>query len=208
MRKCTKCNGEFNINMFHKKSTSLDGLSHTCKACKRKQDAEYRAKHKEELNKKRKEKYYKDPEKYRTLTKNYYNNLSKEDREKMKAKKASYNKTASEEVKQRKRDYDKKYFSSVAGKLVTLKSAHKRRAQQIGTDDNTITSQALTELKIKQSNKCAYCDVVLDFSAKGTVHLDHVIPLSKGGAHSITNVVWSCASCNLTKNNKIITPLH
>ena len=45
-------------------------------------------------------------------------------------------------------------------------------------------------------------DTPLDLKDRNT-HLDHYMPLSKGGAHSISNVVWSCAACNLTKNNKL-----
>ena len=46
---------------------------------------------------------------------------------------------------------------------------------------------------------CYYCNCELDEKK----HLDHYIPLSKGGTHSIDNVVWSCASCNLKKGAKV-----
>ncbi len=35
------------------------------------------------------------------------------------------------------------------------------------------------------------------------VHIDHVVPLSKGGAHSVENLCVSCAKCNVTKNAKM-----
>jgi len=35
-------------------------------------------------------------------------------------------------------------------------------------------------------------------------HLDHILPISKGGTDSLDNLVWSCAACNLERNNKTL----
>lgn len=34
-------------------------------------------------------------------------------------------------------------------------------------------------------------------------HIDHRIPLSRGGAHDPSNIVLACASCNLSKHDKM-----
>lgn len=34
-------------------------------------------------------------------------------------------------------------------------------------------------------------------------HADHVIPLSKGGEHSVSNLAIACSACNLKKQNKL-----
>ena len=128
------------------------------------------------------------------------NRYDSEDVELRIRKRREYNLSTPEDVKQRKVIYDKKYFASEAGKITTAKSVHKRRAQKLSTEDGTVTSQALEDLKQKQNKECHHCSCTLDFSAKGQVHLDHLKPLSKGGSHTITNVVWSCASCNLKKS--------
>ena len=80
----------------------------------------------------------------------------------------------------------------------------KRRFNISNTADNSITLASLEELKEKQNYKCFYCDSFLDFSIKQSVHLDHVHPFCKGGKHTLTNVVWACAKCNLKKGGKII----
>jgi len=45
---------------------------------------------------------------------------------------------------------------------------------------------------------CIYC------GAKGE-QVDHIIPLSRGGAHSLGNLASSCSRCNLSKNNKLVS---
>lgn len=66
--------------------------------------------------------------------------------------------------------------------------------------DGTIGYKILLELQIKQVNKCAICTEELgDYK-----ELDHVIPISKGGKHSISNVQWTCRSCNRSKRDNII----
>lgn len=37
----------------------------------------------------------------------------------------------------------------------------------------------------------------------GKRHLDHIIPLSQGGAHAVGNLCISCETCNLTKRAKM-----
>lgn len=46
---------------------------------------------------------------------------------------------------------------------------------------------------------CYYCNKRVP---SRTVHFDHVIALSKGGAHSVENLCVSCSACNLSKGAK------
>lgn len=45
---------------------------------------------------------------------------------------------------------------------------------------------------------CYWCDV----DCKDNYHIDHYIPLAKGGLHITENFVISCPSCNVRKNVK------
>lgn len=49
---------------------------------------------------------------------------------------------------------------------------------------------------------CFYCGEIINSK---TAHIDHVVPLSKGGSHSVDNFCISCPSCNLSKNDKLIS---
>ena len=55
--------------------------------------------------------------------------------------------------------------------------------------------------------KCHLCGVKTMKSKRGTDHpkapeLDHILPISKGGAHTYANTACSCRACNRTKRDK------
>ena len=52
--------------------------------------------------------------------------------------------------------------------------------------------------KIYNSN-CWAC------GSKENISLDHVIPLSKGGTHSVGNMLSLCRSCNSSKSNRFLS---
>lgn len=54
--------------------------------------------------------------------------------------------------------------------------------------------------------KCKKCTKVYYWCScslkNKTTHIDHYEPLSRGGAHTISNLVVSCSNCNLRKRAK------
>lgn len=51
----------------------------------------------------------------------------------------------------------------------------------------------------RQDGKCYYCGV----DAGESYHVDHVVPLSRGGGNGPGNIVISCPTCNKSKSNKL-----
>lgn len=49
----------------------------------------------------------------------------------------------------------------------------------------------------RDGGKCVYC------GSNENLHLDHIIPFSKGGDTSVENLQLLCQKCNLEKSNKI-----
>lgn len=76
---------------------------------------------------------------------------------------------------------------------------YNRRALVKSLSDGTVTPTALLNLP---KDFCGICNERLDWSNPTKIHLDHIVPLSKGGLNSITNVQWSHAKCNLSKGSK------
>lgn len=56
----------------------------------------------------------------------------------------------------------------------------------------------LPKLREVQGDKCAICSTKL--SGKG--HLDHIVPLARGGKHEPSNLQFLCAPCNLHKSDR------
>lgn len=57
------------------------------------------------------------------------------------------------------------------------------------------------EVKGREFSVCYYCASEIP---SNVIHFDHIIPLSKGGSHSVDNLCVSCALCNLSKADKML----
>ena len=79
--------------------------------------------------------------------------------------------------------------------LAFLNYNRKRRAIKKGATVVVFTDDQLSQRMSVFNFNCAYCNGPFE-------HIDHVIPLSKGGLHCLSNLRPSCQSCNLSKHNK------
>lgn len=205
MKTCQKCGLTKPKTEFWKQSRNVDGLYGTCKDCAREYDLKIKN---TELSKSRKRKYYVSTQESILEKKKVYYKDNKD----IIAKKAKVYREANKELIKHKqkwyyaknkeaiRTYLKAYRSKEDYKLQAKHYAHSRRAKILSTCDNTINKDALQELLEVQQHKCFYCAVEL---VNGATELDHYIPISKGGDHSIGNVVFSCRQCNNLKRAKI-----
>jgi len=72
-----------------------------------------------------------------------------------------------------------------------------RRSLEIGAE-GTFTAEELAEIHESQGYCCAFCGV----DTKVSFHVDHIIPLSRGGSNWPSNLQVLCAPCNLRKSDK------
>lgn len=180
MKLCKTCNELKELSEFVKDKECKDGVRNKCKECKRLE---------------RKEARVKNPEAYEKR-KQASTQWKRDNKEKVK-------KLNAERYKRNKYSY-KKYKQSINGKCSAAAYGRLRRYRINNKSDGSITTKSLNDLLKKQMFKCAYCDSDLIISIPFSVHLDHVVPLSKGGSHTIDNVAWSCKICNLSKADKIL----
>ena len=86
----------------------------------------------------------------------------------------------------------RRHASYKANPEAGTQAAHKRRALKAGNGVFLVTTK---ELKRIRTLSCVYC------GSTGNIHVDHVVPLAKGGAHSVGNLQPLCASCNGAKGD-------
>lgn len=75
----------------------------------------------------------------------------------------------------------------------------KRRACTQGAF--VVTPKDIRRLIARNHGECAYCG-----ATPALLHIDHVVPLKRGGRHSIGNLVPACQSCNSSKNARLLYP--
>lgn len=77
-------------------------------------------------------------------------------------------------------------------------AAKVRRAREMGAEMREVTRDQWDRLCLQYDNRCAYC------RSAGPLQKDHVIPLTRGGRHSIGNLLPACKPCNSSKNRKLL----
>lgn len=138
----------------------------------------YRAKNQERYKRNYKERYISDPTYKKNLQKYYQKNIAV--------------------IREKKRELYKCPIKSMSRRAAN----YKRRALEKSTCDGSVNAASLRDKLISQNGLCA-------ISGKSLLcgfHLDHIIPISKGGTHTIGNVQFVNAEENIRKSNKLIYP--
>jgi 5-methylcytosine-specific restriction endonuclease McrA len=60
-----------------------------------------------------------------------------------------------------------------------------------------VTTDIVLEVKADFDGFCPYC---WEKIVKG--HMDHVVPVTKGGTNARENLAWVCSKCNQQKKDK------
>lgn len=76
-----------------------------------------------------------------------------------------------------------------------------RRARWAGVLVKDLTAEQWRDIKIAYRHRCAYCH------KRRPLTMDHVIPLTRNGHHTASNILPACRRCNSKKNNRP-APLH
>jgi len=76
-----------------------------------------------------------------------------------------------------------------------------RRAAMLASGGK-ITANLVEKMMLKQAGQCQYCKCDLV-----NYHIDHVIPLARGGSNKPDNLVLACPTCNRKKGAKMLSEL-
>lgn len=183
MKCCTNCKELKSLDLFYKNKRFKDGLHCWCKFCHK----QYKIKNHSSISRWRKENYHKNKLKFKL--KNKINYLKHRSKRLIFMRKYYISNKQSLNLKN-------KIYRTENKQYILLKN-RKRRLLLKGCN---IKQKDIDNLLIEHNFECYYCK---DKVIKGiNLHLDHRTPLSKGGSHTINNIVPSCQKCNLQKGSK------
>ena len=175
MKPCAKCEVIKSLSDYHKNKNRKDGVTTICKPCAIIKSSEWQKANKDRVN--------------AVCRKNYAKNLDKSRADRRERVKRWYNNNP-EKGRAATRAW------SVAHPEAKRLSENKRRAIKLGNGIYVILPKEINKLL---SSNCVNC------GASESITLDHIIPISRGGRHSIGNLQSLCQSCNSSKNSKLIT---
>lgn len=181
-RVCTKCKLTLPATKqyFYASPLGRYGLKAICKKC-----------HNEAARKDAKAAYDRDPTKRLAACRRY--------REKHLDKARERERERATRSYGSKREYRRAWINQNRDRVRATGAAvyAKRRTLETGAG-GSYTAQDVQRLLESQGRKCFYCDVELS-----KWHVDHFIPIAKGGSSDPSNLRISCAFCNQSKGSKL-----
>lgn len=213
---CTKCNEgkPATAEYFYRDKKGPEGLTARCKVCLSEYGRRWQEKNKEHSKKYRQENREKRAEqqrtriaasrdRYKAYFRAYYEANKERYREQTRLRDIA-NKERRAETKRlwaiRNRDHVNAHareYRRVNPEVFRM-IAHRRRARA----KQSGVSYSLKDVQRQyaaQRGKCYYCGVKVG----DIYHVDHVVPLARGGTNSPENLVIACPPCNQSKSNKL-----
>lgn len=174
LKTCKSCAEEKDASFFYVDRASKDGLQRSCKDCKSAYQKKWFQENKDKVNAYNMKRYYSE---------------SPEQRAKRKADALKWN--------HNNLDKRRKIVAESAARNPETRrqKEHLRRARLRG---NGVFHVSKKEIKTILSKPCFLCE------SKNNIVIDHIIPIAKGGTHSIGNLQPLCDKCNSRKNSKLM----
>jgi len=217
-KRCGHCGKVKTLSEFSKHACTKDGYRSQCKSCIK----QYNQDHKDEIAV-RQARYYQDRKddllerakqyycEHRDERIQYYyehideiKKYRQERRDDRIAYAAQYRQEHKDEIsvnhaqyyQDHKEDVSKRiaqYHKTTNGKAVRKASRARRRS----TNYDYVSADTMKEVMSASDNICPYCGNLFTDG-----HIDHIVPVSKGGTNEKNNLVYCCATCNHRKHSK------
>ena len=198
MKICGKCKAEKLAQEFSKDSRSKDGLQFKCKACV---SQHYKA-NKESIS--ARVSAWKAENKahislqmaaYHVANRSRISAYKAENRERLAKREAEYR------AENRCRIAAQKAAYRLANPDKRSADERNRRARKRNAEGRH-TATDIARIFEHQRGLCANCHAKLFKSGKQTFHVDHIVPLAKGGSNWPDNLQCLCPTCNTSKHAK------
>lgn len=196
MKHCFRCNTSKSLDEFPPNRSKKDGHGEYCIPCTKTYNEEYRTKNIERIKKKKQE---------------YY----QENREHIDAKNTAWAKANPERRNEIFREWYAKNSEIHIQRTLSWAASHPEKVRQIAivsesrkrTRRNNDLHDDLSPAQWREileyfEYKCVYCPKTCEECIKKThkLTMDHIIPASKNGSTTASNIVPSCRRCNAKKH--------
>ena len=200
MRHCKQCGNDLPLTseFWHKDSGNVAGFCYTCKECAKKRSRKWGADNMEQARanaKRYAETHREEIRAYREAT-----------ADRIAANKRAWRKANAEKVRAQKNASQKRNRAAANERTKRSQAKHPERRRLQGRIDahrrrhapGNFTA-ADVDLQFKaQGGNCWWCGKPLK-----KYHVDHRIPLAKGGTNDPRNLCLACPKCNQSKNAKL-----
>lgn len=188
---CTKCGETKPLDEFYR-----EGKDSWCKECKRIASRAWNAANKERKRLASRSYYTANREAYLARQAEYYAAHREEDN----ARRRRYYLANEGKEKARKAKWQQENTGRISAYRKANPHLHWARAASRRSKAHgfTVAIEDFTKADVikRYGDGCFYCET------GAFEHLDHAIPVSKGGPHTLDNVRPSCAGCNHVKSDK------
>ncbi len=180
---CTKCKEVKPLSDFYKLH---DGKQHQCKVCQKAFHKKHYEQNAEIMRQRAKDYRANNPEKVAQTRRNW--------------KRANKEKNVQSVVRYQQK-YPEKHIARTSKWRKENQDKYRNYSQSRRTKklQNGVFAISDKELQNILSMPCANC------GSKDRPTLDHIIPISLGGTHSVGNLQTLCMPCNSSKGNKVMT---
>lgn len=121
-----------------------------------------------------------------------------------------YRKANAERIADWMREYQKNNAEKIAARVSKYNKLHPEKQAAITRNYRarkrsavgTHTAVDIARILDKQKGLCANCHTKLFEYGKHKYHVDHIMPLARGGSNWPSNLQCLCPTCNLSKNAK------
>lgn len=173
---CNVCGKKLlnNLENFYFAVSNKDGLTKQCKTCILKRQKRYKKKNRDKVLEWQRK--YRENHKGKVIE----SNLKYRAKNKLKIKEANH-----------------KYHQTHKAKALSVINWHKKIARLNGARAD-FTIEQWINCKEYFNGSCAYCG-----TKTSKLQQDHVIPKSKGGEYTASNIICVCSKCNGNKKDKV-----
>lgn len=204
-KKCTRCGKILpaTAEFFGVRKDSKCGFRSACKECERARMAKWYEENKEH------QRWYmalyrkENRARIREMNREYYRKraieIRKYNRERYKKGLGRYSSTRKEYYennKQKMRAKQKQWYAANKDRVNVYSKNRRARTKNVPGSFSPSDIRSLLE---SQKGKCWWCGKDLN----GAYHVDHRIPLAKGGSNGPDNLCIACPKCNLSKGAKM-----